>query len=89
MQQTEQLHAIGCRHMQLSQQEQAGVADWYQFTAGELPWFDAFPTVMPSAAQGSLILWDSRTAHAVSAHAWHVPLPRGFKPQLHSMHMQI
>ena len=51
--------------LQLSQEEQKPVADWYQFQDQEVPWFDQFSTVMPSARAGSLILWDSRTAHAV------------------------
>ncbi|KAK9792461.1 hypothetical protein WJX73_006649 [Symbiochloris irregularis] len=49
---------------QMSVEEQAKTEDWYQFQDGEVPWFDQFETVTPSAPAGSLILWDSRTAHA-------------------------
>lgn len=55
--------------MQLGKEAQQEVQDFYIFPDNEVAWFDQFATVTPSGSQGSLFLWDSRTAHAVSGSA--------------------
>ena len=37
-------------------EKQASIADFYQFNAQELPFFDQFPTVTPSGVPGSACL---------------------------------
>ena len=49
-------------------EEQASIPDFYQFAEQERAFFEQFPTVLPACGAGSLVLWDSRTAHQARAH---------------------
>ena len=51
--------------MQVPQEEQRKVKDFYQFTEEELPFWERFDSVGVQGRAGSLFLWDSRTVHAV------------------------